>query len=597
MKRPAPRRGRILVSLLALLLAVGVVPLLWTSYKLVSRSREILELDQKTSQLDKARSLSQQVAVYVSSLRSQITAIARTLEVDMPPGGFAARVARIRETKTLERFMGGNSALYSVSVVDAAGSAEGKVVSGTRSGVQFPEPAIERLLQEGVLRALQGKSFVSHPVVSSSVQEPVMILAEPVNPPEGGVQGVILAVANLGPLWKMTEEMGQGGVVDVYVVDGRGFLVAHSDKKKFEEDLDLSSVWIVKKFMESRGRASSTEPFTIDTKDGPVKMLGTYTAVPDDSGWGVIVQVDETKAYYSAHEMAQWSYALVALVAVVAIVLGTLFAGQISRPIQELARGARRLAGGDYATRVDVKSSNEVGVLADSFNFMGEEIQKAIEEVRRQAAANKQLFLGSIRMLANAIDEKDVYTRGHSERVAWYAAAMARHMGMGEEEVERVHLSGIIHDVGKIGIEDKILRKPAALTEDEYEIMKQHPRKGEHILEAVPALKEMAGDGLMHHENWDGSGYPDGLKAEQIPLLGRIVAVADAFDAMTTDRPYSKAMTFEAALTRLRFLAGKKFDAGCVDAIERASAAGELTTAKARRASVAARQPGAAVAR
>ena len=183
MKRPAPRRGRILVSLLALLLAVGVVPLLWTSYKLVSRSREILELDQKTSQLDKARSLSQQVAVYVSSLRSQITAIARTLEVDMPPGGFAARVARIRETKTLERFMGGNSALYSVSVVDTAGSAEGKVVSGTRSGVQFPEPAIERLLQEGVLRALQGKSFVSHPVVSSSVQEPVMILAEPVNPP------------------------------------------------------------------------------------------------------------------------------------------------------------------------------------------------------------------------------------------------------------------------------------------------------------------------------------------------------------------------------------------------------------------------------
>jgi len=383
----------------------------------------------------------------------------------------------------------------------------------------------------------------------------------------------------------------------VYVVDGRGRLVAHSDKKKFEEDLDLSSVWIVKKFTESRGRASSTEPFTIDTAQGPVKMLGTYTAVPDDSGWGVIVQVDESKAYYSAHEMAQWSYALVALVAVVAIVLGTLFAGQISRPIQELARGARRLAGGDYATRVDVRSTNEVGVLADSFNFMGEEIQKAIEEVRRQAAANKQLFLGSIRMLANAIDEKDVYTRGHSERVAWYSAAMARHMGMSEEEVERVHLSGIIHDVGKIGIEDKILRKPAALTEEEYEIMKQHPRKGEYILDAVPALKDMAGDGLMHHENWDGSGYPDGLKAEQIPLLGRIVAVADAFDAMTTDRPYSKAMTFEAALTRLRFLAGKKFDSKCVDAIERASAAGELTTGKARRAAVAARQPGAAVAR
>src|SRR4029453_13690521 len=110
--------------------------------------------------------------------------------------------------------------------------------------------------------------------------EPVMVLAEPVHPPEGGVQGVVLAVANLGPLWKMTEEMGEGGIVDVYVVDGRGRLVAHSDKRKFEGELALSSVEIVRKFMESKGRASSTEPFTIATKDGATKMLGTYTAVP-----------------------------------------------------------------------------------------------------------------------------------------------------------------------------------------------------------------------------------------------------------------------------------------------------------------------------
>src|SRR5262249_30070380 len=152
------------------------------------------------------------------------------------------------------------------------------------------------------------------------------------------------------------------------------------------------------------------------------------------------------------------------------------------------------------------------------------------------------------------------------------------------------YLSGIIHDVGKIGIEDKILRKPAALTDEEYEIMKQHPRKGEHILEAVPVLKQMAGRGLMHHENVDGSGYPDGLKGDQSPLLGRIVSVADAFDAMTTDRPYSKAMTFEAALARLRFLADKKFDSGCVGAMEKAAKAGDLSPAKARRAAVAARQ-------
>jgi HD-GYP domain-containing protein (c-di-GMP phosphodiesterase class II) len=155
---------------------------------------------------------------------------------------------------------------------------------------------------------------------------------------------------------------------------------------------------------------------------------------------------------------------------------------------------------------------------------------------------------------------------------------------MDEEEVERVYLTGILHDVGKIGIEDKILRKAGALTDEEYEIMKQHPRKGEYILAAVPVLKDLTGDGLKHHENVDGSGYPDGLKGEEIPLLGRIVCVADAFDAMTTDRPYSKAWTFERALARLKELAGKKFDGECVGAMAQAIDTGELTPARVRQA-------------
>jgi HD-GYP domain-containing protein (c-di-GMP phosphodiesterase class II) len=311
--------------------------------------------------------------------------------------------------------------------------------------------------------------------------------------------------------------------------------------------------------------------------------------VPDDSGWGVIVQSDVDTAYYTAIDLRNKSLTVVGVVTALALVLGFLFAGEISRPVQKLAAGARRLAGGDYGTRVHVRSGNEVGVLADAFNQMGEEIQKAILEIQRRAEENKDLFMGSIRMLANAIDEKDPYTRGHSERVAYYSACLAKHLGMAPEEVERVHLSGIIHDVGKIGIEDKILRKAAALTDEEYAIMKQHPTKGAHILEAVPLLRDKAGDGLMHHENVDGSGYLKGLKGSEIPLFGRIVSVADAFDAMTTDRPYSKAMTFEAAVARLKFLAGKKFDAPCVEAFERAFLVGDVSPEKARRASVASR--------
>jgi HD-GYP domain-containing protein (c-di-GMP phosphodiesterase class II) len=540
----------------------------------------MLELDQKTIQLDKARSLSQQIAVYVRSLRVQVQTIGRTLSLDADAATvpFAKRVERIRDARALERYVGEDSSLNYVSVVDASGF-------GARSGVQLREPAIELVLQEGWSRGLAGEPMISHPLISRSLQEPVLVIAEPVRIKEGEVQGVILAVGSLGPLWKMTNAMA-GGIYEVYVVDARGKLVAHSDAKKLEGDLDVSWIEIVKHYFASKGAFSATVPFTIPSPTGPKEMLGTYTRVPDESNWGVIVQVEQEKAYHSVLQMKRDSSLLVAAVTVLAILLGVLFAGQISKPIRELARGARRFASGDYAARAKVQSSNEVGLLADSFNNMADEIQQAIGQIQKAAAVNKELFMGSIRMLANAIDEKDPYTRGHSERVAYYSKVIAKHMGMSEEEIEKVYLSGIIHDVGKIGIEDKILRKPAALTDDEYEIMKQHPTKGEHILEAVPILKAMAGAGLLHHENLDGSGYPQGLKGDQIPLLGRIVSVGDAFDAMTTDRPYSKAMTFDAALARLRFLAGKKFDPDCVTAMEQASASGDLSPAKARRASV-----------
>jgi HD-GYP domain-containing protein (c-di-GMP phosphodiesterase class II) len=576
------RRGRILFSLLLLLLLIGVVPLLYTSYSMYSSSRESLQTNQQEMQLDKARVLSQQVALYVQSLHAQVATIARTLEIDAGREPFSERVTRIRKEKALDVYLKESDRLVYVSVAD---SRTGRYAW---SGLELKDRGVQDMLQEGFQRGQRGIGMISPFLVSSSLQEPVLVMEEPVAPGDN-VEGVVLALVTLQPIRQMTKQSGERGLFEVYVVDNRGRLIAHSDPEK-PLATNMSSIDIVAAFLESQGRMGVTIPFAIPAEGGARNMLGSYMAVPDSSGWGVIVQVEEDKAYYTAIQLRRRSIALVAVVAALAVILGSLFAGEISRPIRKLADGARRLAGGDYGTRVAIRSGNEVGVLADAFNLMGEEIQKAILEIQRAAQENKELFMGSIRMLANAIDEKDPYTRGHSERVAYYSACVAKHLGMTPEEVERVHLSGIIHDVGKIGIEDKILRKAAALTDDEYEIMKQHPTKGLHILEAVPLLKEKAGAGLMHHENVDGSGYPDGLKGDDIPLLGRIVSVADAFDAMTTDRPYSKAMTFDAAIARLKFLAGKKFDPECVDAFERASLAGDVTPAKARRASVASRQ-------
>ncbi len=591
--RSPRRRGRILFSILLLLFAVGLLPLVYLSWDLVGRSRESIESTQQEWQLDKAKLISAQVAIYVAGLRSQVSSIARTLEIDAASGSFARRIEQIRSEKALARYLQSSDSLVYLSVADTTGN-------GTWSGLDLRDARLTEQREEAFQRGQHGAAMISVPIVSESLQEPVVVLGEPVFAGQA-VAGVVLAVASLQPIRAITSATG-GRLFEVYVVDNRGRLVAHSDPK-LPLSADMSGVEIVRIFMsasEASGAASGsgrrsgafgTTAFQLAQAGAgrPRQMIGTFMRVPDDSGWGVIVQRDVETAYFTAIDLRRQSLKVVAAVAALAVALGFLFAGQISRPVQKLAEGARRLAGGDYGTRVAIHSGNEVGVLADAFNQMGEEIQKAILEIERRAEENKELFMGSIRMLANAIDEKDPYTRGHSERVAYYSACTAKHLGMTADEVERVHLSGIIHDVGKIGIEDKILRKAAALTDEEYAIMKQHPTKGEHILDAVPLLKEKAGDGLMHHENVDGSGYPLGLRGEDIPLLGRIVSVADAFDAMTTDRPYSKAVAFEDAVARLKALAGRKFDPACVAAFERAFLSGDVSPAKARRASVASR--------
>ena len=190
---------------------------------------------------------------------------------------------------------------------------------------------------------------------------------------------------------------------------------------------------------------------------------------------------------------------------------------------------------------MDLKSRTEIGELASTFNFMSEELEHFVEDLKRAAAENRELFMGSIQMLAGAVDEKDPYTRGHSDRVTRYSMLIAKEIGMSEEFQETVRVAAQLHDVGKIGIEDRILKKPGALTAEEFDIMKTHTTKGANILRPVAQLKEMIPGIELHHESLDGRGYPHGFKGDEIPLLPRIIAVADTFDALTTNRPYQQA--------------------------------------------------------
>jgi len=207
---------------------------------------------------------------------------------------------------------------------------------------------------------------------------------------------------------------------------------------------------------------------------------------------------------------------------------------------------------------------------------MAEDIERYIERLKQAAEENRQLFIGSIRMLAAAIDEKDPYTRGHSGRVAKYSVIIGEQMGLDAEALDKLRISALLHDVGKIGIDDRVLKKPGALTDEEFHIMKQHPVKGANIMRPVPQLKEMLPGIELHHECVDGRGYPYGLKKEQIPMMARIIAVADTFDAITTNRPYQSAMDLDFALKRVRELAGTRFDPEIVTAMEHAALTGKL---------------------
>lgn len=176
----------------------------------------------------------------------------------------------------------------------------------------------------------------------------------------------------------------------------------------------------------------------------------------------------------------------------------------------------------------------------------------------------KELFVGSLKALTSSIDAKDQYTRGHSERVAfiskWIAEQLAAAEGLDQERVHKIYLAGLLHDIGKMGVDEVVLRKKGRLSDDEFGCIKQHPAIGAGILGGIKQMKDIVPGVLSHHERPDGKGYPNGLTEEQIPLIARIISLADSFDAMTSKRTYRDAMTLGQALEEIRKGLGTQFD-------------------------------------
>jgi len=253
----------------------------------------------------------------------------------------------------------------------------------------------------------------------------------------------------------------------------------------------------------------------------------------------------------------------------VAFPLSAWFARRLAQPVSECVRGALDIARGRFGRQVRVTVRNEVGELAYTFNHMSRELESYDRENRQLIAALEAGYLATLRSLASAIDAKDPTTRGHSQRVSELAVAIGQELGLAERDLKALAYGGLLHDVGKIGIPEAILHKAAALAVEEMEQMHAHPAIGAEILRGVEFLGPAMPAVRSHHERWDGTGYPDGLAGEAIPLVARVVNAADTFDACTSFRPYQPPMGVEEAIAVLERLRGKQIDPLVCDALVR----------------------------
>jgi len=193
-------------------------------------------------------------------------------------------------------------------------------------------------------------------------------------------------------------------------------------------------------------------------------------------------------------------------------------------------------------------------------SWLKEEVQRRTQEVEREREKQQQLALATLEALINAQEAKSPFLSGHSARVATFAASVAHHLGLTDDEIEDIRMAGRLHDLGKIGVRDSVLNKKGPLTDNEYEHVKQHVLIGWQILSPLQHLGSIISYVRNHHEHWDGSGYPDGLAAEEIPLGARIVCASEVYDALTTSRPYQEKLSPREAVDRMSLLAGKILD-------------------------------------
>jgi len=532
-------------------------------------NRDRLKTNEMLLQNTITRSLADDLSEHQRSLHMMLANLSSAIQV-ASGGDIGENNIRVPELRALlENFVSSSDEIAYATLLnsDAKGISAGRIA---------PDAFLNRELERAFAAARDGRAYNGQALVvgEGNSARTVFLVSYPVNYGSRFL-GTIATVVDLQFLIRRLREVSAGGLTP-YVIDSQGRLVAAATPE-FATGQDMKKLDIVRNFVDGGNKAqlAETREFIVNNGSEHVEMLGTYSPVMA-LNWAVVVQKPRREAYRGVIEMQRTARLLALLAVLLSIGVSIFAARRITSPLKVLTESSRALARGDFSQRVNLLSSTEIGELAHTFNTMSDELQRYVEDLKRAAEENKELFMGSIQMLAGAVDEKDPYTRGHSDRVTRYSLLIAKEMDLPAHFMETLRISAQLHDVGKIGIEDHILKKPGALTEEEFEVMKTHTTKGANILRPVTQLADMLPGIELHHEALDGRGYPYGLQGDQIPLLARVIAVADTFDALTTNRPYQQAHTPDQTLQIIKNLAGKRLDPLAVQALLAVHARGEI---------------------
>jgi HD-GYP domain-containing protein (c-di-GMP phosphodiesterase class II) len=367
----------------------------------------------------------------------------------------------------------------------------------------------------------------------------------------------------------LRDEPFEGSII---VVDELGHIVIQSRELDYTYGVDFSHTPMVSSFINS---GSAETAFNFRGMDN-VLHRGVLSRV-GFMNWGLITQrkpVNLTGVMLETEAAAHNLMKRLVLAAVIGVISAGLLAGSIgaliafrfTRPLQNILTGINVVAQGDFSYTFEESGPEDIQHLTRTLNSMIDSIQSYTHELNQHAENIKKMFLGSVSSLVAAIDAKDPYTRGHSRRVQNISVAIGRQMGLSGESLDELEISALMHDIGKLGINEDLLKKPGFLSNEERMVIESHPVLGGEIVRHIPMFQNMLSGILYHHERWDGSGYPEGRIGKAIPLYGRIVAVADTFDAMTSSRPYQDAISHEDAKDQITGWSGIRYDPVVVQA-------------------------------